>query len=142
MNKKSYDINELDDAAQWLLTEAGNKKVMALHGEMGAGKTTLVTAACRQLGAEEAVSSPTFSIINEYRYNEKGVEKSIFHIDLYRLKSEEEAVNAGVEDCLYSGNYCFVEWPERAPTLFPQETISIFLHRDGETGRTIEITDN
>ncbi len=140
--KKNYDIQEITMAAQWLLRQAGEKKIMALHGEMGAGKTTLVRAICQQMGTRDAVSSPTFSIINEYRYAENGTEKSIFHIDLYRLNSEYEAINVGVEDRLYSGNYCFVEWPQKAPALFPEETLHIFLHRIGETARVIEIREN
>ena len=73
------------------------------------------------------VGSPTFSIINEYSYTENGTEKKIFHLDLYRLKDEEEAIQAGVEDCLYSDNICLVEWPEKAPGIFPEDTLHVYI---------------
>jgi tRNA threonylcarbamoyladenosine biosynthesis protein TsaE len=88
---------------------------------MGAGKTTFIHALCRVKQVSSAVSSPSFSIINEYHYP-GGV---MYHIDLYRLEQEEEAFRAGVEDCLYSGNICLVEWPERAQPLFPPDTLHI-----------------
>ena len=140
--KKKYTLNEIDQTAEWLLQQMGNSKVVALTGNMGAGKTTLISAVCRQLGVTEATSSPTFSIINEYSYQDNGVEKSFFHIDLYRLKDEQEAMNAGVEDCIYSGDYCFVEWPEKAPALFPPDTIKLHLQTEGDTNRSIELTGN
>ena len=86
---------------------------------MGAGKTTFIHQLCLARGVTDTVGSPTFSIINEYRY----AGGSIFHIDLYRLKDEEEAFRAGVEDVLYSGEICFVEWPDRAPDIFPPDTV-------------------
>ncbi len=97
----------------------GSGRVIAFHGEMGAGKTTFIHELCRARQATGSLSSPTFSIINEYAYP-GGI---IYHIDLYRLEEEEEAFRAGVEDCLFSGNICLVEWPERAPALFPADTV-------------------
>ena len=99
------------------------QKVFAFHGDMGAGKTTLIHSLCLARGVTDTVGSPTFSIINEYRYPGG----SIFHIDLYRLKDEEEAIRAGVEDVLYSGELCLVEWPDRAPDIFPPDTVHIHL---------------
>ena len=96
-------------------------RVFAFHGGMGAGKTTFIHAMCSEKGVTDTVGSPTFSIINEYRYPGG----RIFHIDLYRLKDEEEAVRAGVEDVLYSGELCLVEWPDRAPGIFPPETVAL-----------------
>jgi tRNA threonylcarbamoyladenosine biosynthesis protein TsaE len=90
---------------------------------MGAGKTTFIHALCDQKKVSSTVGSPTFSIINEYTYPGG----SIFHIDLYRLKDAEEAIRAGVEDCLYSGNICLVEWPERAIDILPEDTISLHI---------------
>lgn len=113
-----YSLDEIGEAVKWLLKQAGNRKIIAFHGDLGAGKTTLISALCKFLGVEDPVSSPTFSIIN--LYNSVGGEK-IFHLDLYRLKDEQEAIEAGVEDCLSSGSYCFVEWPERVPELFTGE---------------------
>jgi tRNA threonylcarbamoyladenosine biosynthesis protein TsaE len=90
---------------------------------MGAGKTTFIHQLCEIRGVTDTVGSPTFSIINEYRYPGG----SIFHIDLYRLKDEEEAIRAGVEDVLYSGEICLVEWPDRAPDIFPPDTVHVRL---------------
>ena len=104
---------------------------------MGAGKTTFIHALCEVKGVKDVVGSPTFSIINEY-YCPSG---KIFHIDLYRLKDEEEAIRAGVEDCLYSDHICFVEWPEKAPDLFPNDTVHVFIEvADSET-RHLTIQD-
>ena len=99
------------------------KKIFAFHGEMGAGKTTFIHRLCEYWCVDGAVGSPTYSIINEYRCPAG----KIFHIDLYRLIDEQEAVRAGVEDCLDSGTVCLVEWAERAPSIFPPETVHIFL---------------
>jgi len=93
-----------------------NKKVIALYGAMGAGKTTLSIALAQSLGSRDTASSPTFSIINEY---EDATGSPIYHMDWYRLKDTEEALHAGVEEPLYSGNWCLVEWPEKAPDLLP-----------------------
>jgi len=117
-----FTLNEIEDAAKTFLANTDPYKVIALHGEMGAGKTTFVHAICNVLGVKDTVGSPTFSIINQYQTNSAEI---IYHIDLYRLKDEEEAIQAGVEDCLYSGNYCFVEWPDRAPAIFPDNTLHI-----------------
>jgi tRNA threonylcarbamoyladenosine biosynthesis protein TsaE len=136
---KKYTLNEISQAAQWLLSELKGRKVIALHGTMGAGKTTLVSAICHLLKVEDVVSSPTFSVINEYRYDDNGTKKRLYHIDLYRLKDEEEAIRTGVEDCLYSSDYCFVEWPERAAALLPDDTVHIHLSVEGDMQRSLEI---
>jgi len=99
------------------------KKIFALHGEMGSGKTTFIHALCDALHVSSTVGSPSFAIINEYLYPGG----RIFHIDLYRLKDEDEAIRAGVEDCLYSGGICLVEWPEKAPGIIPQDSVHIFI---------------
>ena len=113
--------------------------VLAFHGAMGAGKTTLIGALCRYRGTQDVTGSPTFSIINEYAYDEGGVPKKIYHIDLYRLKDEEEVVQAGVEDCLYSGSLCLVEWPEKAPSIFPGHTVHVHIEPVSEHQRTVTI---
>ncbi len=97
------------------------KKVFAFSGNMGSGKTTFIHALCDAIKVSSTVGSPTFSIINEYSFHGG----KIFHIDLYRLKGEDEAIRAGVEDCLYSGDICLVEWPQKAPGIFPPETVYI-----------------
>src|SRR5215218_4612755 len=100
---------------------------------MGAGKTTLIAALCRAKGVQDAVSSPTFSIINEYAYTEHGVLKKLFHIDLYRLQDEAEILHAGVEDCIYNGAICFVEWPQKAPNLFDSQAVHVVIDVLNET---------
>jgi tRNA threonylcarbamoyladenosine biosynthesis protein TsaE len=118
----NFSLDNIETVVQEFIDMLGKKNVVALHGEMGAGKTTFVHAVCRAMGVIDAISSPTFSIINQYQTHD---EKTIYHIDMYRLKDEEEAVQAGVEDCLYSGNYCFVEWPDKATGIFPADTLHI-----------------
>lgn len=123
----TFSLTSIAEAAASFWREAANAKVIALHGQMGAGKTTFVHALCDNKRVKDVVGSPTFSIINQYNYTENGEEKKMFHIDLYRLKDEEEAIQAGIEDCLYSGNICLVEWPERASGLFPENTLHVEL---------------
>ncbi len=120
---------ELPEVARQFWSTFPREQVFALSGDMGAGKTTLIKELCAAKGVEDATASPTFSIINEYRYADgNGREKIIYHLDLYRLKSLEEAVEAGVEDCLYHPDaICFVEWPELVAPLLPAGTVHIFL---------------
>lgn len=118
-----YQLDEIDNTARAFLTNFEAGQVFAFNGQMGAGKTTFIITLCRMLGVEGAVSSPTFSIINEYSIQGG----KIYHLDLYRLRSSEEAVQAGVEDVLFSGSTCFVEWPEKAPELFPENTVMVEL---------------
>ncbi|MBL7751642.1 MAG: tRNA (adenosine(37)-N6)-threonylcarbamoyltransferase complex ATPase subunit type 1 TsaE [Chitinophagaceae bacterium] len=132
-----FELREIGAVAARLLPLIRGK-VVALHGDMGAGKTTLVHALGEVMGIHEVVSSPTFSIINEYGW-EGG---PVFHIDLYRLKDEEEAIQAGVEDCLYSGATCLVEWPDRAPGLFPPDTLHLYLEVVNTQARKLRIAGN
>ncbi|MET0461834.1 MAG: tRNA (adenosine(37)-N6)-threonylcarbamoyltransferase complex ATPase subunit type 1 TsaE [Chitinophagaceae bacterium] len=115
--------------------------VFALHGEMGAGKTTLVHALCEARQVKDVVGSPTFSIINEYAFDAGSSAGKIFHIDLYRLRDEEEAIRAGVEDCLYSDHISLVEWPERAPGIFPDNTVHIYISVVDSVTRRLRIVD-
>lgn len=131
-----FSLEQLDQAAAQFLQQTQGKKVFAFHGEMGAGKTTFITAVCRQLGVTQAMSSPTFSIINSYEIPANGC---IYHIDLYRIKDEEEALQAGVEDCLFSGHYCFVEWPQKAPGLFPPHVLHCYLSLAPQNNRKLQI---
>ncbi len=134
----NYRLDELPlVAGQWWET-AGPARVFALHGPMGAGKTTLVAALCRHLGIADVVGSPTFSLVNEYRLPDGS---AFFHIDLYRLSDEAEAVRAGVEDCLFSGDYCVVEWPEKAPGIFPPGTLHAWLEATGPDTRRLKLEE-
>lgn len=131
-----YDLPEIREAGRWLWRVMGAHRVVALHGQMGAGKTSLVYAICETLGVRDAVSSPTFSLINEYEIPGGG---KIVHIDLYRIRDEEEALQAGMEDVLFSGAWCFVEWPERAPGIFPEDTLHLTISVNEDQSRTIRI---
>ena len=123
------DTAELPKLAKDILQFAGNKKVFAFYAEMGAGKTTLIKEICKQLGSRDNFSSPTYSIVNVYSINESKFE--IYHLDLYRLKSSEEAISAGVEEYLSGENYCFIEWPELAERILPAEVVKISIRSDG-----------
>jgi tRNA threonylcarbamoyladenosine biosynthesis protein TsaE len=131
-----FTLDQIEQTAQQFLKTVAHKTVFAFDGEMGAGKTTLIQAICKALGVIDTVSSPTFSIINQYKTNSDG---TIYHLDLYRLKGVEEAINAGVEDCLYSGNICFVEWPQIAPEIFSEETVHIYLESINTNTRKLKI---
>ncbi|MBL7739013.1 MAG: tRNA (adenosine(37)-N6)-threonylcarbamoyltransferase complex ATPase subunit type 1 TsaE [Chitinophagaceae bacterium] len=134
-----FSLDTIKEAAEKLWDAAGNARVLAFHGQMGAGKTTFIHALCQEKGVKDTVGSPTFSIINEYAYTENGLIQRMFHLDLYRLKNEEEALQAGVEDCLYSGNICLVEWPEKAPGIFPEDTLHVYLDIIDSTHRKLRI---
>jgi tRNA threonylcarbamoyladenosine biosynthesis protein TsaE len=128
--------SELPDVANQLLKEAGECKVWLFKGEMGAGKTTLIKALCQHLGVVDGMSSPTFSIVNEYA-TDGG---KIFHFDLFRIKNEVEAFDIGTEEYFYSGNYCFVEWPEKIPGLIPESHADVSIDLESHTLRTIALT--
>lgn len=115
-----FELDEIETIAQKFLQTVKPNKIFAFSGDLGAGKTTFINALCKQLGVRESVTSPTYSIIQEYGAADN---KVIYHIDLYRLKSDREAMDAGIEDCILSDEICMIEWPERAPSLFPNETV-------------------
>ena len=116
------DISELTKAANALLKAYTEEKIFAFHGEMGAGKTTFIKEICKILNVTDVASSPTFSIVNEYKTAEG---KKAFHFDFYRIKNEAEAYDLGYEDYFYSGNYCFIEWPEKIENLIPENCVKV-----------------
>lgn len=132
-------LGRLEEFVNAFWREVRDAKVFAWHGQMGAGKTTLITALGKSKGVKDAMSSPTFSLINQYAYNEDGEERLMYHIDLYRLKDEQEALHAGVEDAIYSGAVCMVEWPEKAPHLFSEDTVHVFVELMNDTERSVRI---
>jgi tRNA threonylcarbamoyladenosine biosynthesis protein TsaE len=138
--ERNFTLADIQKIALELWNAFGDAAVVVFHGQMGSGKTTLIHALCSIKGVQDVVGSPTFSIINEYRFTERGSIKKIFHIDLYRLKDEEEAIQAGVEDCLYSDHTCFVEWPEKAPHLFPDNTIHVIINAIDNQTRYIRLS--
>lgn len=127
--------SDLTAAARDILDLAGNEKVFLFYGQMGAGKTTLINALCRELGVTENTSSPTFAIVNEYR----SPVSNIFHFDFYRLKNQTEAMDIGFEEYLDSGKYCFIEWPEKIPGLLPEHHLRIGITVTGEQSRDITV---
>ena len=142
MLSTEFSLDQINEAADWLLEQTGSSLVLAFHGDMGAGKTTLIHALCARMGVKENVGSPTFSIINQYVAPQATGDKTIYHMDLYRLSGEEEAARAGVEDALYSGHFCLVEWPERAPGLFPDDTLHVFITLTEAGKRQLRIAGN
>lgn len=125
---------ELEQVARQLLHFAGARRKFAFYGEIGAGKTTFIQAICRQLGVQEAVVSPTFALVNEYT---SATEDTIYHLDLYRLKNMQEALDIGIEDMLYDAHYCFIEWPELIEELLPEDTVRIKLSFVADSTRKV-----
>ena len=117
------NLTSIREHAHLFWQVVGDVKVIAFFGAMGSGKTTFIHALCEEKQVISTISSPTFSIINEYSSSGG----TIFHIDHYRLKDEDEAIRAGVEDCFYSGNICLVEWPEKAPGILPANTQNVYI---------------
>lgn len=128
-------INELKPLAEKILNLSENIKVFIFNGNLGAGKTTLIKEFCKILKVEEETSSPTYSIVNEY----SAPSGKVYHIDLYRLNSVEETFEIGLEDYLFSGNYCFIEWPEMANELLPDHYTIINIEKNDEENREIEL---
>lgn len=120
-------LNDLPQAAATIIETTGASKVLLFFAEMGSGKTTLIKEICKQLGSNDNFSSPTYSIVNEYSTPTAG---KLYHIDLYRVKDIDEAMALGLEDYLYSGNYCFIEWPELAEPLLPDNCVKITIERE------------
>lgn len=133
-------LEALPEAARQFVEQMGDDTVFAFHGEMGAGKTTFIAALARALGVEEDVAnSPSFAIINEYRSSTTA--ELVYHFDLYRLESLDEAFDIGVEDYFYSGALCLLEWPERIADLLPDDTVRVDIAVDPDTdARTLTIT--
>ena len=119
-------LTDLDPAAEQLLSYIGERKVLTFEGEIGAGKTTFIKVLCAKLGVEEAVTSPTFSIVNEYLYQgTDGEDCRLYHMDIYRLEELQEAMDIGIEEYLDSGQMCLIEWPELIKPLLPDDAVMI-----------------
>jgi tRNA threonylcarbamoyladenosine biosynthesis protein TsaE len=126
----TFSLEQINEVAKQILN-SNPKKVILFNGQMGAGKTTLIKAVTKLLGVEGATSSPTFSLVNEYLTTDN---KSLYHFDVYRLKNETEALDMGIDEYLYSGNWCFIEWAEKIPNLIPKShsVIEIKILEDGK----------
>ncbi|HTH31487.1 MAG TPA: tRNA (adenosine(37)-N6)-threonylcarbamoyltransferase complex ATPase subunit type 1 TsaE [Lacibacter sp.] len=132
----SFKKENIHSVAKEILQQLKQYKVWAFDAAMGSGKTTFIHALCDELGVNDAVGSPTFSIINEYQSKDGNI---IYHLDLYRIKDDEEAIQAGVEDVLYSGELCLVEWPNKAADLFPDDTVYLSIEIIDTNTRRITI---
>lgn len=133
MNFIAKSIEDLPKIASEIIQNATHK-IFVLRGEMGAGKTTLSKELIKQLGSQDEVQSPTFSIVNEYKTS-KG--QTVYHFDFYRIKNEEEALDMGYEDYFYNNDYCFIEWAEKIPSLIPENFHEISLNLDSDQYREI-----
>jgi len=131
------DITHLTEAARQLIEYCGDSKIFAFYGSMGAGKTTIIKAICEFLGAADLVSSPTFTLVNEYM-TVGG--HPIYHIDFYRIKKRDEVFDFGVEEYLSGNSYCFMEWPELVEEILPPDTINVRISVDEKEQRTLTIS--
>lgn len=132
--KRQVKLNDLESVARELINYSEGIKVFAFYGKMGAGKTTFIQALCRALHTADTVNSPSFAIVNEYSTAEGEI---IYHFDFYRIKNLEEAYDLGYEDYFYSGNFCFIEWPEKIETILPSEYIEVTIEDTGNGERGI-----
>jgi len=137
---KNIIINKLEnirEAAAWFLSMIDDNTVFAFNGNMGAGKTTFIKSVCEELGVEDVINSPTFSIINEYRSETTG--ELIYHFDFYRINKINEAYDMGIEDYFYSGALCFIEWPEKIQELLPENAVFIDIIEQPDGSRSLTI---
>lgn len=138
MNIEVNGLNELSTAAKALLSFAEDEKIIAFEGDMGAGKTTFIKVLCAELGVNEVVTSPTFSIVNEYA----AADGTVYHFDFYRIKNLQEAYDIGYEEYFYSGDFCLVEWPERVAELLPERYIKVSIATLGADKRMFSFSKN
>ncbi|MCW3116435.1 MAG: ATPase, YjeE family [Chitinophagaceae bacterium] len=133
----SKQLDQLTETAKNIILFSGNQKILLFTGAMGVGKTTLIKEICKLLDVKENVTSPTYSIVNEYT-NEKG--EIFYHFDFYRIKNETEALDIGYEEYFFSGNYCFVEWPEKLGDLIPEEYVKVSIEETDNAQRIIRLS--
>jgi len=131
------DRKHLNTAARDILKQTGENKIIAFYGSMGAGKTTIIKALCEVLGTVDIISSPTFTLVNEYR---TGSGETIYHIDFYRIKKQEEVFDFGIEEYLTGESYCFMEWPELIEEILPPETVKVRIAVDDNEQRILSIS--
>jgi tRNA threonylcarbamoyladenosine biosynthesis protein TsaE len=133
MEIKIQNLDTIREAAREFIRLIGERRVIAFYGKMGSGKTTFIKALCEELGVNDVITSPTFAIVNEYTANEE----SIYHFDFYRIKKLEEVYDMGFEEYFYSGNYCFIEWPELVEPLLPEDTLRVCISEQPDGSRTV-----
>lgn len=137
MEIKIEKLDNIREAAREFIANIGDSTVFAFYGNMGAGKTTFVKAVCEELGVDDVITSPTFSIVNEYRSEQTG--ELIYHFDFYRVKKIEEVYDMGFEDYFYSGALCFIEWPELCEEVLPDDTVKVYIKEEPDGSRTVTL---
>ncbi|AUC14850.1 tRNA (adenosine(37)-N6)-threonylcarbamoyltransferase complex ATPase subunit type 1 TsaE [Tenacibaculum sp. SZ-18] len=135
---KNYSLEQLHEIAEEVI-QLSKHKVLLFNGEMGVGKTTLIKEICSLLGVQDTISSPTFSLVNEYMTSNK---ETVYHFDFYRINNEEEALDIGVEDYFYSNNWCLIEWPNNIKNLLPLNSVNINLTLNADNLRNIQLNYN
>ena len=133
--KIEFSLHQIEETAHKII-ENNPEKVILFNGEMGAGKTTFIKALCQNLGVENPTSSPTFSLVNEY---ETSSDELVYHFDMYRLKNQSEALDMGIDEYLYSGNWCFIEWADKIPDLIPENHSVITITQLENGNRLLEL---
>ncbi|MDQ1772376.1 tRNA (adenosine(37)-N6)-threonylcarbamoyltransferase complex ATPase subunit type 1 TsaE [Labilibaculum sp. A4] len=133
---KINSLKEINAAAKEFLSLVGKKRVFALYGAMGVGKTTFVKAICDEMGVEDTINSPTFSIVNEYHTPKDDI---IYHFDFYRIEDVKEAYDFGYEDYFYGNAMCFIEWPEKIESILPNDTVEVLFKEEEDGSRSITI---
>lgn len=133
--KTSYTLQDLPSIAKEIIATVSNKTLL-FYGEMGVGKTTLIKEICLQLGVLDNISSPTFSLVNEYQTAKN---ESIYHFDFYRITDETEALDIGIDDYFYNGNWCLIEWPQNIKNLLPLDAVEIHLSLNDDDKRIIQL---
>lgn len=137
MKKVYFELESLDkihEAARYFLNAVGDAKIFAIDGDMGVGKTTFIKAVCEELGVKDVITSPTFSLVNEYT---DGKGEPVYHFDFYRIKKIDEVYDMGYEDYFYGGNLCFLEWPELIESLLPEDVTKVHITTEADGSRTI-----
>lgn len=130
-----FSLDQIQEVAEKIIAQ-NPKKIILFNGEMGVGKTTLIKQLCKTLGVQDATSSPTFSLVNEYYTSNN---QTVYHFDFYRLNKETEALDMGVDDYLYSGNWCFIEWSEKIANLIPEEHSAVTIELQADGKRNLEL---
>lgn len=136
MKEINFDLNGIEEAAKEFIQRMEDNRIFLFEGEMGAGKTTFIAEICRQLGADDDFGSPTFSLVNEY---EDSSHNPIYHFDLYRIESPQEALDMGITEYFDSGEVCLVEWPDRLGCLVPEEAVKVNLRVNPDNSRTLSL---
>lgn len=129
-------IDKIDEAAREFIEGMGDNTIFAFYGKMGAGKTTFIKAICEALGVQDVINSPTFAIVNEYM---AGTGEPIYHFDFYRIKKEQEVLDIGYEDYIYSDCLCFMEWPELIEDLLPEDAVKVTIEEQEDGSRIIRM---